>query len=427
MNTQYTNNWAKISFIALIVSSLILPTGVLANVPIKYFMYICCMATLFACWLNGVKISATLISLFIAVLLFVAFFSLVGFLHAAVPFQYIFSEGMLFISTTTVTLLILMGNSCKVIEDEEIVLSAFYGIFFFTLWKAIALSLVYLHIISFEMLMYYLEKYAQCNVVTDDIPGGFHRLSLTTHDFVATFFLFLIPAYPKIFSKIPVFLRIVFMITGTIALVSSYSRFFFAIIAMLWLYVFLFKLSFKQRIFTAIIIIAILLPLFPWISETFTQKFSSEGAEYSDTIRLKQFTALLDAWEDVPIFGGGLGYNTKDYIRLTYLYEVQWVSFLLKFGLVGISFLVFLLFLLFYKILDGKKTLDHYVLAFVLLCYILGAFTNPILLSSITAIFYVLPLILASILRKEPVLTPQIEEAKPAPARRRFSHQPTRP
>ncbi|MCL2589543.1 MAG: O-antigen ligase family protein [Betaproteobacteria bacterium] len=420
MNTQYTKFLAKFSLVALITASMILPSGVLVGIPVKYLLYIFCVVMLFAHWLRGAKIDSAYLFLFVAVLLFVAFFALVGSLHAAVPFYYVFSEGMIFVSTTTVTLLYLIGNSCKAIEDEEIVLSVFYGVLIFSLWKFIALMLVVFHIIPFEKLIYYLEKYAQCSPVTADMPGGFHRIALTGQDFVCAFFLYLIPVYPKLLSKISLFLRIVFMVTGTFAVVSSYSRYIFGFLAALWLYAFLFKFSFKKRVIACVIVAVILLLSLPWLIETFEARFTSLTAEQSDSIRYLQISALLDAWQELPILGGGLGYNAGNFTRDAYIYEVQWVSFLAKFGLIGISFLIFLLLLLFYKILAGKRSNDHYILAFALLCYVLCGFTNPILLSYISSIPYVLPLILASIFRKELLESLQSEKLEFPSTQNRF-------
>jgi len=404
MNIQYSGLLTKISFILMIGSSLAMPSGSFAGIPVKYITYIACVVSLLAHWYKGAKINNAFLFLFTAVLLFVAFFSLVGSLYAIAHFYLVFTEGMFFVSTMTVTLLILMANSCNAIKDEEIILAAFYGVFIFSLWKFIAIFLLTANIVSFENLMYFFEKYAKFVPVTTEIPGGYHRLTFAVNDFVATFFLFLVPTYPKVFSKVPLAIRVVFVTTATIGLVIAYSRYFFGFIAVLWLYAFLFKFTFKQRFITCSIIIVILSLSLPWFMEVFETRFLSEQADYSDNLRRLQTPALIDAWKDLPILGGGLGFYTKNVIRsdaLMSAYEVQWVSFLAKFGMTGISFLVFLVSLLFYKILAGEKIIDHYVLAFSLFCFIISGFTNPYLLNSTAAVFYVLPLILASAFRKE--------------------------
>jgi len=427
MHIKYTKLLAKVSFISLIISSLLFPTGTFADIPVKHITYLACVTTLFACWFKGARIEKAYLSLFVACILFVVFYSLVGSLHSKAPFYFVFTEAQLFIATMTVVLFILMAKSCKIIEDEEIVLSAFYGVFFFALWKFIAILLLHLNIISFGSLMHFFEKYAGYPPVTSGIPGGYIRLAFISQDFATALFLFLIPAYPKMFSKVPRFLRIAFMLTGVVAVLFSYSRYYFGFLLILWFYIFLFKFSFMKRLLACATVSVILLLSLPWLIDVFNARFMSDIAKESDNIRHLQIAALLNAWEDLPILGGGLGYYSKEYVRSMFIYEVQWISFLAKFGMIGGAFLFFLISLLFYKILSGKKSLDHYVLAFTLFCFLLGGFTNPFLVNSTSAMFYVLPLIVASILRKELLESPQSNRLGAASAQSGLPFQTSRP
>jgi len=405
MHTSMSDHWdrslVKIGASALMLCAVILPAGSFAGIPFKHMAYFFCCAALFICWFRGSKIDSAYLSLTIASLLFVVFFMLIGSFRATSPFYYIFAEGTSFISTISVVLIILMANSFNAIEDKEVVLVMFYGVLIFSLWKFVASLLLYLHVISFASLMAFFEKYLGYTPVTLEMPGGFQRLTFSGQDLGVLIFLFLLPAYPAIFSKIPRFFRIIFMITGTIAIITHYSRYFFIFLAILWFYLFLFKLSFKQRLLVSSVVVVILSLSFPWLIEAYELRFKSNMTAGSDITRLYQIAALLAGWEDTPILGGGIGYYAKDYVRLMYFYEVQWVAFLAKLGMVGIIYLVFLVSLLFYKILAGKRSLDHYVLAFILLFTLSSGFVNPLLLSAMSSTLYVLPLMVASILRKE--------------------------
>ena len=415
MNIEYIGSLAKISFMALIASSLILPLGVIAGIPVKHITYAACLVTLLAYWHKGAKINKATLVLFISVLLFIAFYFLVGTLRATAPFYAIFTEGMAFFTTLTVTLLILIANSCKIIEDEGIILTSFYGVFIFSLWKSAMFFLISINAVSFDTVANFIQKYMGFKTMVMAIPGELNRLTFAVNDFITGLFLFLVPTYPRLFSRVPVFIRVIFMITGIVVLVSAFSRYKFAFVAILWFYSFLFKFSFKQRLITCFTVATILFSSLPWLIESFELRFMSASADLSDSIRLEQIIALLAAWEDLPIIGGGLGYFAKDFIRNEGLfsYEVQWISFFPKFGMIGVTFLLLLVSFLFYKILSGKKSADHYLLAFVLLSFILSGFTNPFLLSSTSAVFYVLPLILASIFRKNPAYANK-KQAAPA-------------
>jgi len=259
----------------MILSTTILPDGSFAGIRIKIMLFFCCVAALLGCWIRGAKINSFYLALSILSLLFVSFFALVGSISATSPFSYVFSEGVSFVSTISTVLIMLIANSSKAIEDEEIVLSIFYGTLIYTLWKFFALLLLYLKIVSLYSLLSFFEHYLRAKPVTLNMPGGFNRITFSGQDFAATIFLFLLPAYPKIFSNVPSFLRTIFMFTGTVAVISHYSRYFFILLAMLWFYLFLFKLSFKQRLFSCFIVAVILSLSLPWIIEAYELRFKS--------------------------------------------------------------------------------------------------------------------------------------------------------
>ena len=405
MTNNKASHWdkslLKIGVIALILSTTVLPDGSFANVRLKIILFFCCIAALFGCWLRGAIINRAYILLTILSLVFVTFFSLVGSAYAEVPVYYIFAEGVSFVSTISTVFVILMAVSASAIKDEEVVLTIFYGLLIFTIWKFLALVLLYTRLVSVGAFLSFSENYLRSTPVNFELPGGFHRIAYSAQDFAAVVFLFLLQAYPKIFSSVPRFLRCLFMFTGVIAVVSDYSRYYFIILAMLWFYLFLFKLSFKQRFVACFIVALLLTTSLPWVIEAYEYRFKSAMTAGSDITRVMQVSALLDAWENSPVLGGGIGFYTKNIVRSMYFYEVQWVSFLAKTGIVGIIYLIILVFLLFYKIFSGKRSFDHYILAFILLCFILSGFTNPLLLGAMSSIIYVLPLLIASILRKE--------------------------
>lgn len=61
--------------------------------------------------------------------------------------------------------------------------------------------------------------------------------------------------------------------------------------------------------------------------------------------------------------------------------------FLSKIWYVWDFFLMSLFVLLFSKLLERGRTIDHYLLSFVLACFVLGGFTNQYLVSSASGVF----------------------------------------
>jgi hypothetical protein len=390
------------------LSAIILPSGSFFGIPVKYIAFISCVSTLFAEWKRGAKINKNILVLFVLVCIFIMFFMLVGTLRTVTTFNFILSEGMMFFSTISVTLIILAARSISAVKDENIILYIFWGVFVYVFWKATVSMLVAMGILSLDIVFLYFVKYINYRPVVTEMPGGGVRFTFIIYDYISAVFLFLVPAFPKVFSKIPMLIRIMFMVFGTASVVFAYSRYLFALIGVFWVYAFLFKFNFKQRIIASAIVAVVMLLSLTWITDVFQTRFLSEQAEYSDSFRYLQIDSLLQAWEEVPVLGGGLGYYAKGMIRsleLPYTYEVQWVSFFAKFGMLGISFLIFLVILLFYAILSGKRQADHYLLAFVLLTFIMAGFTNQYLLNAASGVFYSLPLIFSAVLREK--ITPQ--------------------
>ncbi|MCH7371159.1 O-antigen ligase family protein, partial [Aeromonas sp. MR16] len=107
----------------------------------------------------------------------------------------------------------------------------------------------------------------------------------------------------------------------------------------------------------------------------------------SDNERFMQFNCLFDAFSDNPIVGLGMGAYVKSCIRggngTEYLYEIQWLSFLMKYGIFGfIPFLMYYIYPVLLWRLIGALAVSSYLL------FILSGLTNPYLLSSTTSVIF---------------------------------------
>lgn len=393
----------RIGFAALIISSLALPSGSLFGVPIKHLSYLLCVISLFWYWMKGGKINSGVLVLFFLISAFVIFYTLIGLFNSVAYFPHIILEGTGFFTAVTLVLLVAAATEMQAISSEDLLSYAFYGALIFSMWKvAVVLALVF-------RIVYYPDVYAFfiANIgykpVASGIFGGLVRFNFIIYDFVVAFFLFLIPAYPRAFSKVPVYARIVFMAFGTACLVFAFSRLLFALVALLWGYVFLVKISFRSKLIVIFLALLAFTVSLPWLEGAYEQRFNHVQSARSDDIRFEQVSALLGAWSSSPIIGGGLGFYAKDLIRdpnAPFSYEVQWIGFLAKFGMFGIFFLMSLFVLLFSKLLERGRTIDHYLLSFVLACFVLGGFTNQYLVSSASGVFYSIHLLMSSILRR---------------------------
>nr|WGN91637.1 polymerase [Aeromonas sobria] len=117
-------------------------------------------------------------------------------------------------------------------------------------------------------------------------------------------------------------------------------------------------------------------------------RLDSRFIDVSDNERVIQFNCLLDSISENPILGLGMGGFVKTCIRgdigMEHLYEMQWLSFIMKFGIIGvIPILVFYL----YPLVRWKNIGLFSIFSYVL--FLVSGFTNPYLLSSTTSIIFI--------------------------------------
>jgi hypothetical protein len=135
--------------------------------------------------------------------------------------------------------------------------------------------------------------------------------------------------------------------------------------------------------------------------------FSTENYR-SDYIRKQQITAMIDEYEKVPLIGKGLGGYAPEVIRdkqLLYSYEVQWVAFLMQFGLVGLLCILGSVGIIGKVILTPPLSREKGALFFLFLAWLAAGFTNPFLISLSSGILYSLFLLAGYQLQKQNELT----------------------
>lgn len=392
----------RIGVFSLIFTSVVLPSGTVFGFPIKHISYFICLAGVVAHWMSGKKLNSVLITLFFATGMFVLFYVLIGTVGAVTPFGYVILEASGVFTAITVVLLLLSARSLGAVSDESIIKAAFYGAFVFAIWKVLVVLLLVSKVVNYENVYFFFMTKLGYKPVASGIYGGLVRFNFIVYDFVVALFLFLVPAYPQAFKGVPLWVRSLFMLIGIPCLVFAFSRLLFILVATLWCYVFLFKSTFKLKLIIVAVVMSVLITSMPWLEGVVDQRFNNISAAKSDNIRLDQVVALIDTWSDSPMIGGGFGYYAKNLIRdpaVPFNYEVQWVGFLAKFGMFGVLFLIGLVAALYISILKGFRTREHYVLVGVLSIFLIGGFTNQYLVSSASGVFYIVHVVMASILR----------------------------
>lgn len=132
------------------------------------------------------------------------------------------------------------------------------------------------------------------------------------------------------------------------------------------------------------------------VMQVVEKRFFSTDNTASDNTRTDQISAMMRACDESPLLGKGLGGYTAECIRdneLPHAYEVQWVAFLMQFGLMGLPFLLIPISLIAWNFITLPITRPKigYLLLFGL--WLFSGFTNPFLISLTSGIVYMIFLI----------------------------------
>ena len=181
-----------------------------------------------------------------------------------------------------------------------------------------------------------------------------------------------------------------------ISVLFSFSRYYWAFSALAFLLgLFLGKRDKFQLVLACIIGVSVLASL-PALSSLYELRFSTAVAGGSDTDRTAQIPRLEDFFTDAPFIGHGLGSYTTRLLRASgagkHNYELQLLAFLGQVGLVGTIIFLGLLFWYFDDLWlrSNLSWVGRMSIALLLLTWIAGGFSNPIIFNPIAGIVYAL-------------------------------------
>jgi hypothetical protein len=183
--------------------------------------------------------------------------------------------------------------------------------------------------------------------------------------------------------------------------IYSFSRYLwvFCLAGLILSLIFAPKGRFKNGMTLAVV--ATTLAFLPFFTNLVNERFSNEVSGESTDVRDVSVSALKTSILTAPVFGRGLGSYVRDATRSTYdvapyAYEVEWYSLTSQLGIVGLllwcSFGAIYFCNLMKRWKRWKQTLP---LALLLMLWLFGAFYNPMLTSSFSAVAYSLIMVFA--------------------------------
>jgi len=316
----------------------------------------------------------------------------VSLVHNETPLNSTWDQFKIFLLTISVVLATIYLVSENIISFQRMLKTMIYANFAYSFAK---LFLVIFHLLGFINMWSVIDKLG-VRFMSMGIVGIIPRLQ-TSIDIATPFFLFFFLQAKNLGIEWKKTFKISFLVISILTIFLSFSRLLlFAGALSLFLHGITLKLETWKKfipIFTVSLIAAVYLIGVDNVYKIVERRLFSTDTAASDDTRMVQVRALLEEYENYPVFGKGLGGYAENAIRdgkILHSYEVQWVAFLMQFGVVGLTFILFALCLIAVTILKRPFTTAKTSLFVLFICWLLAGFTNPFLISLTSGILYVL-------------------------------------
>lgn len=316
---------------------------------------------------------------------------LIGLLYGETPLSAQVDQFKLFLVTLYFPFATYMLLEGGLITAQTIYKTAFLATFAYVFTKVAAVSLHLLGIID----MWSALQSIGIRFMKMDIVEGLDRLQ-TSADIAPPFLLFFVFRADLLGLPLSKKFKVTYALLTLAATFLSFSRVLLAVYGAS-LFLAACTLSYRGMVKAFLALSCALLMAYiaigpSTVHQVIERRFFSGETSYSDEVRIRQIQALKGEFLEHPFFGKGLGGYASSYIRdpdSPHSYEVQWMAFLVQFGLIG--FLILLIpFIAIATALFKRATRFHFALLCTYLIFLLSGLTNPFLISLASGILYTL-------------------------------------
>lgn len=380
----------------LFVIGLLLPSdgthGILSPKSLAFLLASASIAALILIK-QAFKISHLLLGVFICLYLaFIIAWMIIGAANPVTQWSGSVDQAKLFLITLSVPLFTAYLKLENFIDCRYLIRIIILSNFAYCLAKLILISLHVLGILD----VWNLLGSTGFKVMSMKIFSNLERLQTSVD--ISTPFIFMFVLFSnRLGVALSPKIRGIYLAVATISNFFTFSRFLLFIQAAAFC---LYILSLNTRQFLRVLAVATTLIAISVISigldnasASIDQRFFSSANARSDDMRVDQIHAMLDHYNESPYLGAGMGAHAPKLIRSPiqfHIYEVQWVSFLMQFGLLGILFLFLMLLTLAAPLLTPPFSRTKFAFLALFGLWILSGFTNPFLISLQSGIIYAL-------------------------------------
>ena len=393
-------------FLSLMFVLIFLPTGSIFGVNVKVIL-LAIFLSLFVLYLIDSRQSfswqETLFILVTAV--FLGLWTVNGVLNGAMDVDQVGHQLRDIATTILVAWLTTFFISRQIVRAEALITVIIYAVFALAILKLTFAVMPFIYgIDTIDMIR---SIFGESSFVSGDIAFGLFRIQFSA-DILAPFAMFalLAPSVSGVRFK-----RVTGWMMFLVILVSSFiafSRYIWFLLAVAIVAAIIIEQNWKMPVIIALTSLVLAVSFVDFFNTVGEARFLSDAAQISDDVRVDQYKALMDEFLHRPILGAGIGAHSKAVIRdetLSYSYELQWLAFLMQFGVVGMAGLLALIGVSARDLLVASHPAKPWLILLFLL-WLASGFTNPYMTSSFSGGTFSLFLALFSRIRNTSPVIP---------------------
>lgn len=296
----------------------------------------------------------------------------------------------LFILTLSVVIMIYYVLDERLIDPGKIFKTIIYANFTYSVLKSVLTTAHILKVIN----IFSITSKLGIRFMSMDIHSGIIRMQ-TSVDIVTPFLLFFVLQSDRLGFELSKNFKRLYIFFSLLSIFYSFSRYLmFVALASILLYWMTLNISKILRGILLACLIAIVGTIVAGVDNTYKvieRRLFSVDNYYSDQARVEQIEALGEEFFKVPLLGKGLGGYAPDVIRdpvILHSYEVQWMAFLMQFGMIGITILVLPLLIIASGLLKYPYSRVRWSFIGLFALWLLSGFTNPFLISLASGLMY---------------------------------------
>ena len=379
-------NYAGRSLLLLMFISVVLPSGHIGPVNVKVLMFLIVLLLFVAA---NPRSSRRVLLIVLALFIWVFLWAGIGIVNLGSPYLP-FMQAKDLLVTITISYLTYLAINNSAISPDAISKTVVYSAVGLGCFKIVLLCVSEYSSVPLYVLIGDLESFFRTQIMTMKIIGGLYRYQVVG-DLISPIALYILISSNK--ERLLSGHKTIYIVSFSIIIFSvfiSYSRYIWFMSVIAALLALLTRKGYALYFGGAIVVVGVGVIIGLDLSFIY-KRIVSHAVEVSDNIRLTELHYLLSYFFKSPIIGHGLGAYVPHHIRdihSKFSYELQWVAFAMQTGVIGVSFLLFIMAVIARTFLMAGITREKLSLLILFILWISSSLFNAYLASSSSAVIF---------------------------------------